>query len=65
MKRIWLINSRINQGFTREKLAKILQVSETAYIAYELGTRTPRPNRAKLLASILGFDWTRFYSEEE
>ncbi len=65
MKRLWLINCRLNQGLTRGRVAKMLQVSEPAYMAYELGTRTPRPTKAKLLANILGFDWTRFYSEEE
>ncbi len=64
MKRLWLINCRLNQGLTRERVAKMLQVSEPAYMAYELGTRTPRPNKAKVLAELLGFDWTRFYDEE-
>ncbi len=63
MKRIWLINSRLNLGLTREKLAQIFQVSVPAYVAYELGTRTPRPVKAKMLAELLGFDWTRFYDE--
>ncbi len=64
MKRIWLINHRLNQGLTRGKVAQMLQVSESAYMAYELGKRTPRPVKAKLLADILGFDWTKFYNED-
>ncbi len=64
MKRMWLITSRLNQGLTRGRVAKMLQVSVPAYMAYELGTRTPRTVKAKLLAKILGFDWTKFYDEE-
>ncbi len=64
MKRMWLITCRLNHGLTRGRVAKMLQVSEPAYMAYELGTRTPRPVKAKLLAEILGFDWTRFYDNE-
>ncbi len=65
MKRIWLINCRLNLGLTRNKVAKMLQVSEPAYMAYELGTRTPRPSKAKVLGELLGFDWTMFYCDEE
>ncbi len=64
MKRIWLINCRLNHGLTRGRVAQMLQVSVPSYMAYELGTRTPRPTKAKLLADILGFDWTKFYNEE-
>ncbi len=64
MKRMWLITSRLNQGLTRGKVARMLKVSEPAYMAYELGKRTPRPAKAKILADILGFDWTRFYDED-
>ncbi len=64
MKRIWLINCRLNLGLTRDRVAKMLKVSEPAYMAYELGIRTPRPNKSKALAELLGFDWTKFYEEE-
>ncbi len=65
MKRIWLINCRLNLGLSRGRVAKMLRVSEPAYTAYEMGTRTPRPTKAKILAELLGFDWTMFYSDEE
>ncbi len=64
MKRMWLKTCRLNHGLTRGKVAKMLKVSECAYMAYELGTRTPRPIKAKMLAELLDFDWTRFYEEE-
>ncbi len=63
MKRTWLITCRLKHGLTRSRLAKLLQISAPTYMAYELGTRTPRPDKAKLLGEILGFDWTRFYEE--
>ncbi len=63
MKRIWLITYRLNYGLTRSELAKKLRISSPAYIAYELGTRTPTPTRDKTLGEILGFDWTKFYEE--
>ncbi len=61
MKRIWLITYRLNSGFTKSQMAKKLNISQPAYMAYELGTRTPRPIKAKMLGEILGFDWTKFY----
>ncbi len=61
MKRTWLITCRLNYGLTKGKLAKLLQISEQSYIAYELGTRTPKPIKAKAIGEILGFDWTKFY----
>ncbi len=61
MKRVWLINRRITFGLTRSKIAKMLNISEPAYFAYEKGTRTPKPIKAKLLGKILDFDWTKFY----
>ncbi len=63
MKRTWLITCRLNHGLTRSEIAKKLQISSPAYMAYELGTRTPRPVKAKMLGEILDFDWTRFYEE--
>ncbi len=63
MKRTWLITYRLNCGLTKSKLAKLLQISEPTYLAYELGTRTPRPVKAKAIGEILGFDWTRFYEK--
>ncbi len=61
MKRLWLITYRLNHGLTKSKIAKMLNVSQAAYIAYEKGTRTPKPIKAKLLGEILDFDWTKFY----
>ncbi len=61
MKRTWLITYRLNHGLTRRKVAQMLHISEPAYFAYEKGTRTPKPIKAKLLGEILDFDWTKFY----
>ncbi len=61
MQRDWLIACRLSHGLTRSKIAKMLNVSQPAYFAYEKGTRTPKPIKAKLLGQILDFDWTRFY----
>ncbi len=61
MKRMWLITCRLSHGLTKSKVAKMLNISQPAYIAYENGTRTPKPIKAKLLGEILDFDWTKFY----
>ncbi len=61
MKRLWLITYRLSYGLTKGKLAKLLDISEQSYMAYELGTRTPRPVKAKEIGEILGFDWKKFY----
>lgn len=59
--RQWLIAARRDNGLTQKDMAKILNVSQPSYWAYEHGSARPSPETAKKIASVLGFPWTRFY----
>ena len=63
MKRKWLIQIRTKRGLSQEEISEKLNIPPSTYSAYENGTRTPKPKRAKLLGKIFGFDWTKFYEE--
>jgi len=49
-------------GFTKYKLAKVLDVSESYINLIAKGTRRPSPDMAKRIALVLDFDWQVFYS---
>lgn len=61
MKREWLIAFRKAKGLSQEEIAQSLKISPSIYSAYEQGTRRPKPEIAKAIARIFGFDWTKFY----
>lgn len=63
--RDWFKAKRLEKGFTQESLAEIAEVDITSINKYELGSRSPKPKTAKLLAKILDFEWTLFYEPEE
>lgn len=59
--RQWLIDARLNKGYSQTDMARAVQVSQPSYWAYERGAKRPSPETAKKIASVLGFPWTRFY----
>ncbi len=61
MKREWLIKLRTKKKLSQEDMAKFLDVTQCTYSTWELGTRNPKPSKAKMIAKILNFDWTKFY----
>ena len=61
MKREWLIKYRKAKQLTQNEVAKVCGITPQAYNYYELGSRKPRPEKAKILGKLLGFKWTRFY----
>lgn len=63
--RHWLIQARIDRGFTYPQLAKEVGVTQQAIFWWERGKRTPKPKLAKKIASVLGLDWTKFYESKE
>lgn len=65
MKREWLIAYRKAKGLSQQAIADALSISAATYSSYEVGTRNPKPNIAKSIAKIFGFDWTKFYEKEE
>lgn len=63
--RYWLRNLRNDKYLTQSKLAKLAGVDVTMISKIELGERRPSVEVAKKIAAVLGFDWTRFFSDDE
>lgn len=63
-KRDWLINIRVQQGFTQQKVEDESLVDRSTYAQYESGRRTPTVENAKKIGKALGFDWTIFFANE-
>ena len=61
MKREWLINYRKSKGLLQQDVAKICDITQQAYAAYEIGTKRPSPETAQKIAKVLNFKWTKFY----
>ena len=58
-----IINEKLaEQGFTKYKLAKVLDVSESYINLIAKGTRRPSPEMAKRIALVLNFDWQIFFA---
>lgn len=56
-----LKQKRINKGMTQEQLAKKVGVVRTNISNIECGYTRPSVDTAKLIADVLGFDWTEFF----
>ena len=61
--RKWLID--IRNGRTQAQIAKAVGISQQMYSAIELGERRPSVEVAKKIASVMGFNWTRFFEDED
>jgi putative transcriptional regulator len=60
----WLKDIRNANGDTQEAAAEKAGINRSFYSMIELGIRRPTPEVAMKIAGALGFDWTRFYTEE-
>ena len=63
--RIWLIKKREALGFTQKNISELIGISQPSYCNIETGERHPSVGTAKKIASALGFEWTRFYEEDD
>ena len=61
--RKWLLD--IRDGRTQAEIAEAVGISQQMYSAIELGERRPSVEVAKRLASVLGFNWTRLYDDDD
>ncbi len=61
--RSWLIEARLQKGLTQKEVAELVQISQPSICDIEQGNKTPRPDTAKRIAKVLGFDWTRFFDK--
>ena len=65
--RKWLADIRAANGKRQQEVADASSISQSYYAGIELGIRG-KPLAvpvAKRIAAVLGFDWTRFYDEDE
>lgn len=62
--RVWLIELRKAAGYTQTDVASVVGISQPTYCNIENAERRPSPETAQKIASLLGFSWTRFYTDE-
>jgi transcriptional regulator with XRE-family HTH domain len=69
MERAWLKELRKRSGMQLKQIASAAGISEVYYYYIESGERGSGDKLnvavAKQIAEVLGFDWTRFYEEED
>lgn len=65
MKREWLIAYRKAKGLSQKDISDALNIGQSCYANYENGTRDPKPLMAKKISKVFGFDWTKFYEEND
>lgn len=65
--RKWLADIRAASGRSQQEVADAAGISQSYYAGIELGIRGKPLSVpvAKRIAAVLGFDWTRFYDEDE
>lgn len=63
--RSWLKEIRQSHNMTHMSVAVNAQIDRSTYTNIENGGRCPSVSTAKAIASVLGFDWTKFFEKEE
>ncbi len=61
--RQWLSDLRGNRS--QDEIAQHAHLSQQGYSAIERGIITPSVPTAKRIAGVLGFEWERFYTEDD
>lgn len=64
-KRDWLIQRRVERGYSQVELAKRLNVSHQTISHVENGLRNPSGTLAMNWAMVLGFDMTYFFINQK
>ena len=62
--RTWLKEIRAKKGLTQQEVANAANVDVTMICKIELGERRPSVEVAKKIASVMGFNWTRFFEDD-
>lgn len=63
--RKWLIDARESNRLTQHQISDTALISRAHYANIENGVRNPSNKVAKRIASILGFEWMRFFEDDE
>ena len=64
--RQWLKDlRRKSNNLTQEQLAKKVGISRTMITEIENGKANPSVEVAKKIAAVLGFDWVRFFEDDQ
>lgn len=61
----WLKEIRRQKNMTTYQVSEMTGISQPHYSMMENGVRGVPVHAAKKIASVLEFDWTRFYEESE
>ena len=59
---VWLVDARGKRS--QQSVADAAGIAQSTYASIETENRKPSVATAKAIASVLGFDWTKFYREE-
>jgi len=60
-----LKHEREKKLLTQQQLADLVGVDRTLISKIESGTSSPSVTTAKKIAAVLGFDWVRFFQDED
>lgn len=60
-----LREKRTEKGLTMREVAVGCGMNTSSYCDIERGRRSTKPDKAKKIAAVLGFDWTEFYEDPE
>lgn len=63
--RDWLFDIRKIKNFTMAEVAASAGISESYYSMIESGNRGVSVPTAKKIAEVLGFEWTKFFEDDE
>lgn len=61
----WLIEIREKLGVSQYKAAEMCGISQSYISAIELGTRDASVKTAKKIGKAYGFNWERFFEDED
>lgn len=64
-KRDWLISIRANLRMDHKDVAKKAGIGRSTYTLIENGQRRPSVEVAKAIATVLGFEWTKFFEDKK
>ena len=63
--RSWMKKLRREHNMTQEQLAKAVGISRTMITEIENGNANPSVAGAKKIAAVLGFNWVKFFEDDD